>query len=513
MLPKNILHPLVLLAALLVWPLHAAEILREEFDYSDGPIHKVSKRAWTVHNGSPAIMIENHAALPGGSATGYVTRKFTAKPAGAQVTATLQARFDGPVQAGKGRLVLFQFTDESGKKRRGRLLMRAGSGNETVQLGVTSKNSSDVVWSNRTLPLSEEHTLVFHYDSASGSTRLWINPTATTTKPDAEAVDADAAVSGRVSLQVDSRWNLGRVLIGSIVVNDDPLDASAATTKTAAASPSSSKTVARSAPPPPRPKVPAVTPPPAKRFYVFLLTGQSNMAGRGLVGEIDRTPDPRILAFDGPGRWIPAVEPLHHDKRGAGVGPGFAFARALLPHLPSDVSIGLIPAAFGGTSVAQWQKDYQEDFRWPDGRTLFQLATESAVAAAKEGTLAGILWNQGEADGRRARSDGGAGYRAQLDRLIADFRATLDRPDLPFVAATLGPWRRPDTTELNQVYLDLPARVPHTAAVDTLAPEFGGNLRNKPNDPAHYDSESARLLGAAYARAMLTLLNDARETQ
>ncbi|MDR2673491.1 MAG: sialate O-acetylesterase, partial [Opitutaceae bacterium] len=167
---------------------------------------------------------------------------------------------------------------------------------------------------------------------------------------------------------------------------------------------------------------------------------------------------------------------------------------------------GLIPAAFGGTSMAQWQKDYKGDFRWPDGRTLFQLATESATAAANEGALAGILWNQGGADIRRTQRDGGAEYRAQLDRLIADFRAALDRPALPFVAATISPWKRPDTKELSQVYLDLPARVPHTAVVDTLAPEFDGKLRNKPNDPAHYDSESARLLGAAYARAMLPLL-------
>ncbi|MDR1010229.1 MAG: sialate O-acetylesterase [Opitutaceae bacterium] len=516
MLTKNIIPPLfsplllaavVAAAALLAWPLRAAEILREKFDYSDGPIHTVSKRAWTVTNGSPAIAIEKHAAaLPGGDAPGYVTRAFTAKPAGAQATATLQARFDGPVQAGKSRLVLFQFTDASGKKRRGRLLMRAGSDNESVQLGVTSKNSTDAVWSKRELPLSEEHTLVFHYDSAGGSTRLWINPTAATTKPDVEAADADAVTPGRVSLQVDSRWNLGRVLLTSIIVTDAPPAASRPPAATQSAPPAlSAQTTPSLQPFSPSVLQPFSPPPPAKRFYVFLLAGQSNMAGRGLVGETDRAPDPRILAFAGPGRWIPATEPLHNDKRGAGVGPGLAFARALLPHLPPDVSIGLIPAAFGGTSMAQWQKDYKGDFRWPDGRTLFQLATESALAAAKEGTLAGILWNQGEADGSRARRDGGVEYRARLDALIADFRATLDRPDLPFVAATLGPWRRPNTTELNQVYLDLPARVPRTAVVDTLAPEFAGKLRNKPNDPAHYDTDSARLLGAAYARAMLTL--------
>jgi hypothetical protein len=146
--PKNIIRILALLAAVIAWPLHATEILREEFNYPDGLIHQTSRRAWTVNNGSPAIAIENRAALPGGAEVGCVTRKFAAKPAAGQATATLLVRFDGPVQPGKGRLVLFQFTDESGKKRRGRLFMRAGSGNETVQLGVTSKNASDAVWGN-----------------------------------------------------------------------------------------------------------------------------------------------------------------------------------------------------------------------------------------------------------------------------------------------------------------------------------------------------------------------------
>ncbi|AHF93824.1 hypothetical protein OpiT1DRAFT_05519 [Opitutaceae bacterium TAV1] len=59
------------------------------------------------------------------------------------------------------------------------------------------------------------------------------------------------------------------------------------------------------------------------------------------------------------------------------------------------------------------------------------------------------------------------------------------------------------------VALVRPARMPHTAGVDMLAPESGGKLRDKLNALAHYGSESAlvRLLGVAYARAMLTLLN------
>ena len=38
---------------------------------------------------------------------------------------------------------------------------------------------------------------------------------------------------------------------------------------------------------------------PAKeKFHLFLLVGQSNMAGRGVVDAQDKTPDPRVLMLN-----------------------------------------------------------------------------------------------------------------------------------------------------------------------------------------------------------------------
>src|SRR5687767_2478925 len=55
---------------------------------------------------------------------------------------------------------------------------------------------------------------------------------------------------------------------------------------------------------------------PAKEdFFIFLLAGQSNMAGRGKpVEEQDRTAHPRVLVFSQDGQWQPATNPLHWDK-------------------------------------------------------------------------------------------------------------------------------------------------------------------------------------------------------
>src|SRR5690348_16838983 len=63
---------------------------------------------------------------------------------------------------------------------------------------------------------------------------------------------------------------------------------------------------------------------------IYLLMGQSNMAGRGKVEAEDQPNDPRLLVFDRDGKWATAAEPLHWDKpKIAGVGPGLAFAKAM----------------------------------------------------------------------------------------------------------------------------------------------------------------------------------------
>ena len=52
---------------------------------------------------------------------------------------------------------------------------------------------------------------------------------------------------------------------------------------------------------------------------IMLLIGQSNMAGRGLPNEVDPIADGRIETFRDD-QWQAAVEPLHNDKKTAGVG-------------------------------------------------------------------------------------------------------------------------------------------------------------------------------------------------
>ena len=91
----------------------------------------------------------------------------------------------------------------------------------------------------------------------------------------------------------------------------------------------------------------------AKDMRLFLLVGQSNMAGRGKNFQNDNAANPAILKLDKDGNWTSGVEPVHFDKRAAGAGLSTSFARAYVADHPGE-TVGLIPCAVGGTGINRW---------------------------------------------------------------------------------------------------------------------------------------------------------------
>ena len=83
---------------------------------------------------------------------------------------------------------------------------------------------------------------------------------------------------------------------------------------------------------------------PDPQFHLYLLIGQSNMAGRGSVDAESKAAHPRVLMFDNNREWVPATDPLHFDKAVAGVDPGLAFGKQMAEE-DSKVLIGIIPCA------------------------------------------------------------------------------------------------------------------------------------------------------------------------
>jgi hypothetical protein len=230
-------------------------------------------------------------------------------------------------------------------------------------------------------------------------------------------------------------------------------------------------------------------------FHLYLLFGQSNMAGRGRVGPQDQEAHPRVLALDKANEWLPAVDPIHFDKPAiAGVGPGLTFGQAMADRDPS-VCVGLVPCAVGGSPIATWVPGgyWQQTDSHP-----YDDAIARTVVAMQEGLLKGILWHQGESDSSEADAPL---YGERLAELIAALRSALRAPDVPFVAATLGDFVLAKNTwalTVNEVLMALPERVAHTACVEAAGLAHGG-------DDLHFSAEAARELGRRYAAAMIRL--------
>lgn len=238
---------------------------------------------------------------------------------------------------------------------------------------------------------------------------------------------------------------------------------------------------------------------PAKQdLHLFLLAGQSNMAGRGTLNELspgEAAVHPRILALNTGLSWQAAVDPLHWDKREAGVGLGKFFARAVADKNPG-VMIGLIPSACGGSSISVWAPG---QFFAMTKSHPYDDALVRARRAMQDGTLKGILWHQGETD---ATAQAAPLHEKRLVELIARFRADLGSPDLPFILGQLGqfpgkPWN------VHQIELDRALRA--VAAKVKNVRYVSSDELVATRDKLHFDTPALRVFGQRYADAYLAL--------
>ena len=227
-------------------------------------------------------------------------------------------------------------------------------------------------------------------------------------------------------------------------------------------------------------------------FQLYLLIGQSNMAGRGKVDAQSAEADPRVLMLNKERQWVPAVDPLHFDKPGAGVGPGLAFGKAMAAAAPGT-RIGLIPCAVGGSSITVWVPGAA------DAATKthpYDDMLARVTPALAQGTLKGILWHQGESDRGAASA-----YAEELTALVKRLRQDLGAPAVPFVAGELAVFKadnQPVTTAFNAILHGLEGRIPAYAVVSAAGLTDRG-------DQLHFDTPSARTLGMRYAAAMREL--------
>ena len=241
-------------------------------------------------------------------------------------------------------------------------------------------------------------------------------------------------------------------------------------------------------------QAPQVKIPQKDKFYLFLLAGQSNMAGRGTVENEDKVVNPRVLALSKEGKWVPAVDPIHFDKPSAGVGPGRSFALALTEKLGPEISIGLIPCAVGGSPISVWQPGVAYA-----GGKPYDNAIARTNLAMQDGVLKGILWHQGESD---ISLEDIEKYQARLTELIARFRKDLKSPDAPVIIGQLGDFFINANAPESQ---NLDAAMKNVAKEDGAAAFVSADGLVSNPDKLHFNAKSQRELGRRYAEAYLKL--------
>ncbi len=177
--------------------------------------------------------------------------------------------------------------------------------------------------------------------------------------------------------------------------------------------------------------------PKSGKFCVFVLMGQSNMAGAARAAELeapytDKHDRIRIWAN---GRWEYFVPTQRF-------GPGVSMARELAELWPDD-TIGIIKVASGGTGIRGFEKNWsfeRADLTFDGKKGSLYLDLMNAVTEARrisDPEFCGFVWKQGAADGtKKVLADE---YFDTFKQLVADLRSDLDTPDLPvFIPSNLS---------------------------------------------------------------------------
>ena len=247
---------------------------------------------------------------------------------------------------------------------------------------------------------------------------------------------------------------------------------------------------------------------------LWLLAGQSNMQGVGWLTKEDEeyVGDEDIRAFYMRDEWGVAKHRLHRpwlavDKvhtevitaapgkvpEKVGVGPGLSFAQKMKQY--TGVPQGIICCAHGGTTMAQWNPQLQE--QGPD-KSLF--AAMARRFRANGSHVKGMFWYQGCSEAMAHQNE------CFMDNMKRFYSATRDLCGMiPIVQVQIGnitiverePWDR-DWTDIREQQRTMGDHIPW---LDTISA-----ISCATDDAVHLSSESQKKLGVTAAESMQSLL-------
>ena len=232
------------------------------------------------------------------------------------------------------------------------------------------------------------------------------------------------------------------------------------------------------------------------RTKIFLLGGQSNMAGSGEIKDLDEPysdPLASIQIWNPEQGWID-LKP-GHDGRNE-FGPDIAFGHEIAKVLPDD-DIRFIKYAAGGTALYD---DWSPELKGPQ-YSEFMRTAEAALGNLRDSEtdfeIVAMLWFQGESDASEGQAES---YETNLTNFIAHMREQFESPEMPFVIARVLSFYGGETGQA-RIVRDAQVRIaesdPRAAWFDTDASPVIHPVDNQ----GHYNAEGNVCNGLGFARA------------
>jgi hypothetical protein len=271
-------------------------------------------------------------------------------------------------------------------------------------------------------------------------------------------------------------------------------------------------------------------------FHIYLAVGQSNMQGAAHVPVAPAMPPfhERVQVLQSEtcpagdnnkykyGEWREMFVPIVMCKEGTrplpgggpetpiGLGPADSFAVAMAEASGPNVTIGIVGAAHGDTSIEQhlpscksgclpsWANNTINGAPMVNGQvTPFTWVVDLAKKAQMKGTIKGIIFHQGENDA--GQSDWPAKVNEYVEALRTELN--LNAADVPFIAGEL-PRTGGSAGSHNPLVQKIPTVVENGHYVSS-GPMADGTVLGDRGDGIHWSTASVIEMGKRYADKML----------
>jgi hypothetical protein len=228
-------------------------------------------------------------------------------------------------------------------------------------------------------------------------------------------------------------------------------------------------------------------------FHLFMLMGQSNMAGVAKSEASDKNTDERLKVWGGCNQkaeqWNLANPPLGDCPGGSGINlstsvdPGIWFAKTLLKKLPAGDTVGLIGTAESGEKI--------ETFITGGKHHAAIMKKIAAVKTAKNARFAGVIFHQGESN------TGQGTWPGLVKQLYNEVKQAFGVSyDVPFILGELpaGGCCSSHNTRIHEAAMQLP--------MGSYVSQQGTDVM----DEYHFDHASVVLMGTRYGDKMIEAL-------